>query len=444
MSTKGPYTFCTREELAGQLPFNTTLLAYRHTLEGACGCGDEHRDGLRVGARPTAEGDPGDAPKVVARYNYHDANGELVYQMLRFEPKSFAVRRPDGQGGWLYNLDGIPWVPYRLPTVLAADPTELVFIVEGEKDVKRLERAGLVATTNPFGAGKWRLEFSRYFTGGSIVILSDNDEEGERHAQLIAGSLLPVAAWVKWVKLPGLAPGGDVSDWLAAGKTIAELRRIVNETPPLSPLEGVPASQPDDAADGAADDNPWSKALPAPAFLAQTPKAVTWLVKDLLARGAITIWAAPRGIGKTHLGIKGAVELAVGGVYAGESVTESRVLYLNRDNPDATLNERLQGWGAEQAPNLCILSREDAPPLTDRAAWARFPIDRFDAVIVDSLISTTEGVTEKEGRETTHILATLRDLAAKNVAILLIHHPTKDGASVRGRGEWMACADLIV
>jgi hypothetical protein len=114
------------------------------------------------------------------------------------------------------------------------------------------------------------------------------------------------------VKLPGLAPGGDVSDWLAAGKTIAELRRIVNETPPLSPLEGVPAPQPDDAADGAADDNPWSKALPAPAFLAQTPKAVTWLVKDLLARGAITIWAAPRGIGKTHLGIKVAVELAVG------------------------------------------------------------------------------------------------------------------------------------
>jgi hypothetical protein len=99
MSTKGPYTCCTREELAGQLPFNTTAQAYRHTLEGPCGCGDEHRDGSLMSARSTAEGDPGDAPRVVATYNYHDANGMLVYQMVRFEPKSFAVRRPDGQGG---------------------------------------------------------------------------------------------------------------------------------------------------------------------------------------------------------------------------------------------------------------------------------------------------------------------------------------------------------
>jgi hypothetical protein len=53
-----------------------------------------------------------------------------------------------------------------------------------------------VATTNPFGAGKWRLEFTRYVTGCSVVILSDNDAEGERHAQHVAGALLPVAAWV--------------------------------------------------------------------------------------------------------------------------------------------------------------------------------------------------------------------------------------------------------
>lgn len=196
-------------------------------------------------------------------------------QMVRFDPKSFAVRRPDGHGGWVDNLDGIPWVPYRLPAVLAAHPTELICIMEGEKDVKRLERAGLVATTNPFGAGKWRLEFSRYFTGRSVVILSDNDEEGERHAQFVADSLLSVAAWVKWVKLPELAPGGDVSDWLAAGKTVAHLRRLVEETAPLPPPEAVSGPTADDAGEAAADDNavtaaaddPWSKALPAPIFM---------------------------------------------------------------------------------------------------------------------------------------------------------------------------------
>ena len=74
--------------------------------------------------------------------------------------------------------------------------------MEGEKTSNAWSGRGLVATTNPFGAGKWRLEFSRYFTGRSVVILSDNDAEGERHAQFVAGSLLSVAAWVKWVKLP--------------------------------------------------------------------------------------------------------------------------------------------------------------------------------------------------------------------------------------------------
>jgi hypothetical protein len=100
-STKGPYVFCTGEEVAGPLPFNTTVLAYRHTFEGPCGCGDDHQDVRWV--RPSAEGEPEDAPTLVARYNYHDADGRLVYQMLRFAPKSFAVRHPDGAGGWVYS-----------------------------------------------------------------------------------------------------------------------------------------------------------------------------------------------------------------------------------------------------------------------------------------------------------------------------------------------------
>ena len=99
--------------------------------------------------------------------------------------------------------------------------------------------------------------------------------------------------------------------------------------------------------------------------------------------------------------------------------------------------------GGARCPHLPPDDAEKVPELKDRDAWARFPIDRFDAVIIDSLVSSTEGMTEKEGRDTTNILATLLDLAAKDVAIVLIHHPTKDGASVRGRGEWMACVDLI-
>ncbi|HWQ35422.1 MAG TPA: hypothetical protein VNQ79_21425 [Blastocatellia bacterium] len=71
-------------------------------------------------------------------YDYRNDTGALLYQVCRFEPKSFRQRRPDGNGGWLWRLEGARRVPYRLPELIAADPGEIVFIVEGEKDVDAL------------------------------------------------------------------------------------------------------------------------------------------------------------------------------------------------------------------------------------------------------------------------------------------------------------------
>ncbi len=49
-------------------------------------------------------------------------------------------------------------VLYRLPQLLAAALTAIVFIVEGEKDVDRLVKAGLVATCNAGGADDDKLD----------------------------------------------------------------------------------------------------------------------------------------------------------------------------------------------------------------------------------------------------------------------------------------------
>ena len=38
--------------------------------------------------------------RVVAKYNYTDENGKLLFQVLRYDPKEFNQRRPDGEGGW--------------------------------------------------------------------------------------------------------------------------------------------------------------------------------------------------------------------------------------------------------------------------------------------------------------------------------------------------------
>jgi hypothetical protein len=81
--------------------------------------------------------------RIVAQYDYTDESGALLFQCVRFEPKNFQQRRPNGNGGWIWNLKGIRMVPYRLPRLLAA---ETVYVVEGEKDVETLESIGLVSS----------------------------------------------------------------------------------------------------------------------------------------------------------------------------------------------------------------------------------------------------------------------------------------------------------
>ncbi|MCK4414944.1 MAG: hypothetical protein KAY32_15525 [Candidatus Eisenbacteria sp.] len=154
-------------------------------------------------------------PKMI--YEYRDENGHLLYQVCRFEPKRFAQRRPDGNGGWIWNLKGVHPVLYGLPALLAKSD-ESVFIPEGEKDVDRLCELGLLGTTNPMGAGKWRAAFNEHLRGREVIILPDNDKPGWQHALSVARSLSGIASSVRVVELPGLAEGGDVSDWLLTHK----------------------------------------------------------------------------------------------------------------------------------------------------------------------------------------------------------------------------------
>jgi len=173
--------------------------------------------------------------RIVATYDYRDSDGTPLYQVVRYEPKDFRQRRPDGAGGWLWNLDGVRRVLYRLPDLGAADQTAPVFLVEGEKDADSLVAAGLVATTNAGGAARWQDDFAEALRGRTVIVLPDNDEAGVRHANQVARSVHGVAAKVKILVLSGLQPKGDVSDWLADGGTAEELRLLATEAPDWSP-----------------------------------------------------------------------------------------------------------------------------------------------------------------------------------------------------------------
>lgn len=166
---------------------------------------------------------------VVGTYDYTNEDGHLLFQVVRYDPKDFRQRQPDGAGDWIWNLDNVRRVPYRLPEILGADWESWIYVAEGEKSVEELRRRGLVATTNSGGAGRWRQDCNSYFEGRRVVVLPDNDEAGRSHAQQVAGALHEVAAEVRVVELPGLPQRGDVCDWFAAGGTKEALENLANQ-----------------------------------------------------------------------------------------------------------------------------------------------------------------------------------------------------------------------
>ncbi|MGD9719888.1 MAG: DUF3987 domain-containing protein [Pirellulales bacterium] len=169
-------------------------------------------------------------PQIAATYDYRDEHGELLFQVVRFDPKDFRQRRPKPGGGWVWSVKGVRVVPYRLPELLAR-PGEPMFVVEGEKDVDNLARIGVLATCNAGGAGKWTAEHAEFLQGRWIFTVGDNDDSGRKHLDQVVCSLHGIAESVRIVELPDLPAKGDVSDWIAAGGTKEELLRLAEASP---------------------------------------------------------------------------------------------------------------------------------------------------------------------------------------------------------------------
>ncbi|HDY87363.1 MAG TPA: hypothetical protein ENH82_04505 [bacterium] len=169
---------------------------------------------------------------IVATYDYKDEKGKLLYQVVRYDPKKYSQRRPDGHGGFIWDLKGVQRVLYRLPELIEAVKNEqTILIPEGEADVDRLVKLGLHATTCSGGAGKWRNHYNEYLKGAKVVILPDADDPGRRHAEYIAKSLYGTAQSIRILELPGLKNKQDVSDWLRCGGTKEKLIELAKEAP---------------------------------------------------------------------------------------------------------------------------------------------------------------------------------------------------------------------
>jgi putative DNA primase/helicase len=179
---------------------------------------------------------------------------------LRYDPKDFRQRRPDGKGGWIPNLDGVKRVIYRWPEV-EKYPDASVFLCEGEKDADRVSSLGHCATW--VAVGTWTEDCVNALSGRNIFILEDNDEAGRKKSVAATTALHRIAKSIRIVRLPGLPEKGDVSDWLNMDATNAGvLVDLCIATPEWSPPEEQSSTETNDAQDESAEASDTGEAIP--------------------------------------------------------------------------------------------------------------------------------------------------------------------------------------
>jgi hypothetical protein len=155
--------------------------------------------------------------KVVARFDYYDESGLVVYWKERLEPgrngrkKEFLFYHTEGEKNVLGR--GRTPIPYNLPELVKGDGP--IYCLEGEAKAELLRCRGLNATCLDSGANSpWRNEYLPYFIGKDIVLLPDNDQPGRSFTDRIAAALAGHAKSIKIIELPGLPEKGDILDWV--------------------------------------------------------------------------------------------------------------------------------------------------------------------------------------------------------------------------------------
>jgi RecA-family ATPase len=299
----------------------------------------------------------------VATFDYTDESGVLLYQVLKYEdPKTFRQRRPDGNGGWVWKLDGRR-VLYRLPELLQF-PDATIFVCEGEKDADRVTSLGHCATT--VASGVWRGVNVEPLHGRDIIILQDNDTAGARRALEAARQLHAKAKTLRVVLLPNLGEGEDVSDWLDADPRRAEkLIDVCFDAPewapekdqqeasscppsssPPSPSSSSPASSPPSQPSPSRGDDPKPKLPPLP-FIDMSKwdeepvPEQEWAVPNRIPLRQVVLFSGEGAAGKSTIQLHQFAAGVLGCDWLGTMPMEGPAIYVDAEDDKDVIHRRL-------------------------------------------------------------------------------------------------------
>lgn len=351
----------------------------------------------------------------VARYPYRDADGQVLYYNVRFDPKAFRMAGPDGK------IKALPKnlrrVPYNLPAVIEAIAAgKTVYWVEGEKDVGTLARDGLVGTTAAGGvSAPLDPDWADWFEDANLVVIADNDEVGRTYARRVARLLVNETASCRLARPAVQAAKADYTDHREAGLGIDDLvfedREVRRTEFDFDQILSVPALQ------------------------------VQWLLNGLIPSGSgvALLVGAPKA-GKSWFCLQMYLAISSGdfpGVFAwGDRTDPGTCLYLALEDNDRRLSKRLsQMQGKIAVPRHNRKGSKiwiDLPPLQEGGdrkirRWLERHSDA-KCVIVDVLAKVRP---EQSGdgnsyQEDYKAINLLKDIADEyGVTFLVNHHDRK-------------------
>jgi hypothetical protein len=285
---------------------------------------------------PKSQQPPG--RQILRTYPYTDAAGRVVYEKVRYAPKDFRLRRPDGSGGWVWKLDGVERVLYHLDE-LVEQPD--IHVTEGEDDTDVLRGIGLIATTNDSGADGWNDRHTAQLVamGPRVVYVhEDNDAAGRERVATIANQVGAAAVEVRQVRYMDCGPGGDVRDALERFGAEA-LRARIAAAPVWAPdAENLGAGAETDEKQTEEDQGPkktrYPEIEPLPLIsvdeLIDSPEpAGRFLVDRLLFDGGVSVIAGKPKAGKSTLVRTLGVAVARGATWLGRDVRQGPVVYIS-------------------------------------------------------------------------------------------------------------------
>jgi putative DNA primase/helicase len=383
---------------------------------------------------------------MVGRIEYQNANGTFVFKDGK-RKKTFKQKRPnpDKAGAWLYNVDGVRIVPYKLPELIEAIGNGyLIVVAEGEAKVDLLRSWNVPATCCAGGAKKWRPEHSEFLRGADVVILPDNDDAGRAHCVVVGVSLENVANSVRVLDLPSLPPKGDILDWAHRGGTVEQFHDLIaHEAKPWAPNNHKADEDPE--LNTTKKQAPMPEQNTGPAEFESAPASsfkmvgLNWLWPNRFALGKLGLIAGLPDRGKGLITADMTARVTNGDMWpCGEGrALKGRVLILSaEDDVEDTIVPRLVAAGADltQVEILRMVRTGDSKRMFSLVSdiellWRK--VDELGNVVMIDIdpMSAYLGVGKIDSYRTTDVrgvLAPLTEFAAsKQVFVLGVLHFNK-------------------